>query len=354
MRLSFACVLCLIFSVNAQQTESQRVPVQVAQPITEGLVEQLSVTGTLIARQDALLSSRTAGLVAGLQVDVGARVQQGDLLLELDTALAEHELAQRKAALQVTQVLQAERQRLVQEAETLTAQQLFPQTELALRRAAEAEAGAAVAQAQAALQQQQEVLQRHRLTAPFSGVIAERMTDTGEYLSLGTPVFRLVALAPLYLDVQLPQEYYPAMAHLTAIEVESDLYPSQTLSATLQAKVPVTAGNTRSFLARISLQDNQLQILPGTSAKAVLHFSRSEQQVLVIPADALLRHADGKFSVFSVVDGQAYRRLVKLGRNTPQGIEILSGLPAGEAVVVRGNENLRDAQPVRILQQAGE
>lgn len=121
-------------------------------------------------------------------VDAGSVVTQGQPLLKLDSALADHQLAQQRAAVNAADVLQAERLRLVTEAEQLTAQQLFPQTELALRRAALAEAQAMYQQAQASLQQQQEIVARHLLTAPFSGVIATRSTDVGEWVALGTPV----------------------------------------------------------------------------------------------------------------------------------------------------------------------
>ncbi|WP_445425514.1 efflux RND transporter periplasmic adaptor subunit [Alishewanella sp. HL-SH06] len=329
------------------------VPVQAIQPVANSLAEQLTVSGTLTARQDANLSSKTAGLVAQVHVDAGKRVAAGDVLLTLDAALAQHDLAQFQAGLALAEVNLQEQQRLVAEAETLTSQQLFPQTELALRKAALRQAEALKRQAAAALAQQQEQVARHQLTAPFAGVVVERYTDVGEYVNLGAPVFRLVALTPLYLDVQLPQEYYPALADLSHIDVISDLYPNNALSATLTADVPVTSGNARSFLARLTVESQLSGLLPGTSARAVFHFQQRERQVLVVPADALLRHADGKFSVFSIADGKAYRRLVTLGRNTTAGVEIVSGLPKGEAVVVRGNENLRDGQAVRLVSVAG-
>ena len=74
--------------------------------------------------------------------------------------------------------------------------------------------------------------------------------------------------------------------------------------------------------------------------------------MLVVPPDALLRHPDGNFSVFAIRDNQAERFNVQLGRSSERGVEILSGLPAGLPVVVRGNETLRAGQQVRILNAA--
>ncbi|SEI08543.1 RND family efflux transporter, MFP subunit [Rheinheimera pacifica] len=340
-------LLCNTVSIMVQAQE--QVPVRVAMPQEQGLSEQLVLSGSLTAQQDASLSSRTAGLVAELLVDAGSTVKKGQPLLKLDTALAQHELAQRQAALSAAQVLQTERLRLVTEAEKLTEQQLFPQTELSLRRAALAEADAMLQQAKAEQQQQQEIVARHTLTAPFAGVIAQRTTDVGEWVALGTPVLQLVSLAPLLLDVQVPQEYFAALSALRRIEVRADMLPAEKLSAKLLATVPVGSSSARSFLARLEVTDGQQVLLPGTSASATFYFERDDATVLVVPPDALLRHPDGNFSLFAIRDNKAYRHNVTLGRSSEQGVEILSGLPKGQAVVVRGNETLRDGQAVRVL-----
>lgn len=348
MRWRIAAALLGTMVAMALQAQ-EPVPVRVTMPQEKGLSQQLVLSGSLTAQQDAGLSSRTAGLVAQLLVDAGSTVSKGQPLLQLDTSLAQHELAQRKAALAAAQVLQSEQLRLVGEAEQLTKQQLFPQTELALRRAGLAQAEATLQQAQAAAAQQQEVLARHTLTAPFAGVIAQRFTDVGEWIALGTPVLQLVSLNPLLLDVQVPQEYFAALPTLRRIAVQSDLLPGEKLSANLLATVPVGDATARSFLARLAIQDDGVTLLPGTSARATLYFERDDASALVVPPDALLRHPDGNFSVFAVRDGKAWRHNVTLGRSNEQGVEILSGLPKQQPVVVRGNEILRDGQAVRVL-----
>ena len=118
-----AVLLCSMVAMALQAQEP--VPVRVTMPQEKGLSQQLVLSGSLTAQQDAGLSSRTAGLVAQLLVDAGSTVSKGQPLLQLDTSLAQHELAQRKAALAAAQVLQSEQLRLVGEAEQLTKQQLF-------------------------------------------------------------------------------------------------------------------------------------------------------------------------------------------------------------------------------------
>lgn len=338
-----------LLTLKAQAQDNQPVPVRVALPAEQSVGQQLRLTGTLTARQHARLSARTDGLVSRVRVDAGDNVSKGQVLLELDPALATEQLKQLQAASQVTAADLTETARLVTEAEQLTTQKLFPQTELELRQANYARAKALHQQAQAAVAQQQEVLARHKLIAPFAGVIATKMTDAGEWVSLGTPVLELVALSPLHLDVQMPQEHFQTLDQLQQIKVQSDMQPGTALQASIIATVPVIDATARSFLVRLQLQPSeQLQLLPGTSASATFNMTTRSEQSVVVPADAILRHPDGSFSVFIVRDNKAYRRLVTLGRRNGKDVEVEDGLTADEAVVIRGNETLRDGQPVTV------
>lgn len=354
-------IICGMLPMAAAAQET--VPVTVIMPEQQNVGQQLTLTGTLTARQHARLSARTDGLVSRVLVDAGDNVSAGQVLLELDPALAKQQLQQLQAASLVTQAELAETGRLVTEAKQLTSQQLFPQTELALRQANMARAAALHQQAQAALAHQQEVLARHQLIAPFAGVIAAKLTDAGEWVNLASPVLELVALSPLYLDIQMPQEHFQTLTNLQQVKVRSDMLPDAELSADIVAAVPVIDASARSFLVRLALAqpaqnqtaqhsnaavEKDLQLLPGTSASATFNMATRGESNVTVPADAILRHPDGSFSVFSVQDNIAYRRLVTLGRRIGEGIEVQAGLPVGEAVVIRGNETLRDGQQVSI------
>lgn len=333
-------------------TAADLVPVQVMTPQSDAATETLPLTGSVRSAKAARLSARTEGLVAKVLVDAGAEVQAGQVLLQQDDTLARHQLAQLQASLSAAETMQTEKQRLLNEAKHLTSQQLFPQTELAIRQAALAQAIATTEQAAAAVVQQAEVIKRHQLIAPFQGVIAAKLAEAGEWVDLGSVVLELVSQQQLWLDVQVPQEKYQDIQHASRIQIRSDMAPQQELNASVHAIVPVSDANARSFLVRLSLPADQ-PLLPGTSATATFYLDLPAQRV-VVPADALLRHPDGSFSLFTVspAEGNAYkasRHLVKVGRTTTAGVELLSVLPAGAAVVIRGNEQLQDQQLVQVV-----
>ena len=112
--------------------------------------------------------------------------------------------------------------------------------------------------------------------------------------------------------------------------------------------MPIGDVSARSFQLRLKL-DSSAALLPGTSASATFYFQGTGDAVYVVPPDALLRHADGKFSVFTVRDNRASRHSVTVGRSSEDGVEITGGLPADAPVVIRGNEILKDGQTGRVI-----
>lgn len=340
--------LILSLSLLCFATTASTAPVTVILPQAGNANELLPLSGSIKSARVARLSPRTEGLVAQVFVDAGSAVKQGQALLQLDDTLAVHELAQRQADALAARSIVAEKQRLLTEAQTLTAKQLFPETERAMRQAAVVEADATLTRALAAVAHQQEVVARHHLHAPFAGVIAAKQTETGEWVDVGAEVLTLVAQTQLWLDIQVPQERFQDVANASHIDIRADMLPQREFIGKVNALVPVGDHNARSFLVRLDISENADRLMPGTSATAIFHLAREHGSV-VVPQDALVRHPDGQFSLFTVQDNIAKRHAVNIGRSSASGIEILTPLPANAPVVIRGNENLQDKQVVTIL-----
>ncbi|WP_298852839.1 efflux RND transporter periplasmic adaptor subunit [uncultured Aquimonas sp.] len=320
------------------------------------LRETLSLPGSLRAVNDAQLSPRIEGLIAKLEVDAGAQVKAGAPLLRLDDRLARLEVEALEAESAAAVASRDEAQRRVDEAAPLVAQRSLPQTELAARRAALAEAEAAVNAIRARLAAQREHLDRHVLRAPFAGVVAARLVDIGEWVTPSSPVLQLVDLDALRLEVQVPQERFAEIDGNTRVEIEPDTAPGTRIAARIEARVPVSGGSgARTFLLQIVPSDADAALLPGTSARA--HLSLDRSAAIGIPRDALLRHPDGGYSVYVAVEAEgalrAQRRPLKLGRESGLRVEVLEGLREGEQVVVRGNESLQEGQAIQVRAAGG-
>jgi RND family efflux transporter MFP subunit len=318
---------------------------QISQTPAQDVTEQLTLTGTVRAVRQAKLSALTSGLVAKVLVDAGDQVKAGQPLLQLDDALSERQLQQAAAMVEVATAEAEEQQRRLAEATRLSQQQMFPATEVAQRQAAARKAVAELTLAKAKHAEQQVLWRQHQIVAPFAGVIKARYTESGEWLQPGQMVLELVEPTQLWLEVQVPQEKFSQIASSARIDIKTDMQPDLVLSAQIDALVPISDTNARSFLLRLAFTDPQTQVLAGTSATATLHLPPKHQGSLV-PTDALVRHPDGGVSVFVVKNNQALRHIVQVGRSSAAGVEITPALPPATQVVIRGNEQLQHEQQV--------
>ena len=327
-------------------------PVSVAVATRAPVVESLTLTGTVHARHRSHLSARTSGLVETMHVDAGDRVKRGEVLMELDAELAGLELEQIEGRLDQARIALAEADRLSSEAVELAGRGAFPKSEADTRRSVLDVSRAPVRQLEAEAKRQQSVVDRHRLVAPYDGVISERAADIGEWVETGTPVFELVSLADPRLDMQVPQEHFASIATDPPVTVELDAAPGRTFPAKVAAIVPVKDPVARTFLVRIEWLEAEKAAAPGMSGKAIFALE-SADAALQVPRDAIVRSPGGGAVVWTVeeTNGSATVRPceVTLGESLTDRIEVRDGLAAGARVVVRGNEALEAGQRVTVL-----
>lgn len=330
-------------SLNAQPDVTQVVTHRLQ---TTALSSELELSGTVRALRDSNLSVAVNALVKSLHVDLGSRVKKGDLLLELDDSIAKQEHQRALAQLSAAETTATESARLRDEALRLKQQSHIAQSDVSARESAAKLAAARLQEARADARIAAEQLAKHQLKAPFDGVISARWTDVGQWLNPGDQVFTLVSTDLLRLDVQLPQEHLASIEHLQAVQIRSDSQPGLQIPARIDTLVPV-GDASRSFLLRLVATETSAALVPGASARAHLVFKQAQTAVL-LPRDAVLRNADGNFSVFVVENGTAKRRPITLGNSGRDGYFVEQGLQADEQVVIRGNELLSDGQPVTI------
>ena len=251
-----------------------------------------------------------------------------------------------------TQAAAAEKARLYKLGQNLTRRGVITKDQLDTRAAEMRIARAVVRRLRADEAAQAELLQRHRIVAPFAGVVASRDTEVGEWVAPGANIVELVADREVAVEVTLPQEFVASVQTGVSITLSFDALGGRRFPAGQIALSPSGDVRTRSFRLRIAPQSDDLGIAPGMSAQAFIAFA-TEKSVIAIPRDALVRQPDGRAIVWIVGEtGESpvvSAREVIPGRADGGSIRITSGLQAGEKVVVRGNESLQAGQPVRIV-----
>ncbi len=356
-KLARRALLCVATLLTGQALA--QAPVVVARAERAPVAEQLNLTGTAVARRVSRLSPKVDALVAEVLVDDGDPVQAGQVLLRLDSVIANVELHSESAALEEAKAQLSDARRRRDESAELAGQNLVAES---VHEGAIAEVeirAAAVKRLEADLARQREIVARHTVTAPFAGVIAAKLVEVGQWVQRGTPVLELVEIEVLRIEVPVPQAYFQRVQVGTPVQVRFDARPGHVEDATVSFRIPVSDPTARTFPVRIELDNRSLQQAPGMSARVTfLLVGPGAQAVLQLPRDALVRQRDGTHLVWVVResgnDWIASAVTVLPGRSVGDRVEVANELiTAGTRVVVRGNENLRDGQQVRIAEDIG-
>lgn len=344
----------LVSAATALPARAQSgVPVTVTSVSEMPILQQVPLTGTVMAQRSARLSTATSGLVQQLRVDAGVRVEAGDILLQLDPELAALQLESAEArARQADNALEDARRRL-REARELVPQRSIAETVVRDLEAEVQQDLAAREQALAEAGYQRAVLARHTLKAPFAGVVSAKLTELGEWVTPGQAVLDLVATDSIRMDFPVAEDYLAAIREGGRVYYSPAAGPRQRFVGEVESVVPVTDPGARTFLLRVLPTEDNPLLLPGMSVSAVLQMPTGREG-LVVPRDATLRYPDGRTVVWTVErsgDGaRAKENLVRTGLQFDGMVEIRSGLSGGEQVVTQGNESLQMGQAVVVRQ----
>lgn len=345
--------LCIATLPALTLADDAPVPVTVTQAKLLPVVSKLELTGTVTAKRQSRLSSRTSGLIMKLHVDAGSVVKTGDVLMELDDTQAKLALERLQVENEQATTELAEAKRQLEEVSALTKVGGFSKSEAETRQTAVRVKTAAVSRSEVQMREQKDIIARHQLLAPFDGVIRNKQTEEGEWVQTGTPVVELVETGDVLLDVQVPQEFYTRLASEVTVAVRLDALPQTELKATISTSTPVKDPVSRTFLLRLKLDDPKGLALPGMSARIVFRF-RNETASIQVPRDAIVRTQDGGATVWSLEPDENGTGIVKaqsvtLGASSNDQAVIQEGLAQGTLVVLLGNESLREGQKVKVV-----
>ena len=312
--------------------------VRVAAVESGDLTDAWAAVAEVRALENASLAAGAAGPVAAVRVREGDRVERGTLLVEIDLALVAAQLARATAAVAEAEA-ELERRRLALERRKAVREGVLAEEEISEAEAAVAIQEARVDGLRAAEQEAEAVVGRHRVRAPFAGVVAGRSVDPGDWVSVGTPVVDLISLDAVEVRVSVP------------LQLSRKLEPGMTVqvgggTGELVAVVPTLDPTTRTALVRIAPEPS-LGLTAGQAVDVALPVEWRDLGVKV-PRDAVL--LDPKQDrVLKVVDGAAEAVPVEVLARGEDAVLVQSdGLAVGDRVVTRGNERVRPGQALRI------
>lgn len=306
--------------------------VETARVAAVDFVDEARAVGSLRSNESVVLRPETAGRIAQIGFKDGSRVAKGTLLVSLDAAMQEAELAQAKANFALAQSN-------FKRSEDLVAKKFLSQQSLD-----SAAANLRVQEAQVQLAAAK--LERMRIRAPFAGVVGIRNVSVGDYVKDGQELINLEDLATMKVDFRLPELYLERLQKGQAIELVSDALPGEVFAATLDAINPLVDAGGRSIACRARLNNPGEKLKPGMFVRVRLTFGE-RKGALMIPEQAVV--TGGRPMVYQVVEGKAKAVPVKLGARQQAQVEVLEGLAAGDVVVTAGHMRLKDGAAVRAV-----
>jgi multidrug efflux pump subunit AcrA (membrane-fusion protein) len=378
---------------GATATSQPVIAVEVETVTPRALAHRIPIVGTLFAAEEAVISSKSAGVLRQTFVDVGSRVRPGDPLLQVDRV--DYEMAVRQAeaslaealsrlgvdavptaAFDLTQVSTVQRaaaqlenarltyERLTNLGTVVSSQELNDAT--ARLRVAEAdhqlsldEARALIATARArhsavelARQKLDETLTRTPPIPTTLGkegagewIVAARLVTEGQYLGVASNAYRLIINNPLKLRSKVPERYAPEVSAEQAVQLEGRGGMPGARGKIVRIS-PAVEPASRTFEIEALIDNNDNALKSGTFAKGLILVEGSTR-VFSVPAGAIVT-TGGATQVFAVENGTARRRVVQTGRAAEGRIEIVSGLREGEQVITQPPPALADGAAVRV------
>ena len=350
---------------TAEETVADPIKVAVSTVKNGTITESIWVTGEVRALAAVDVTPKVSGrlerlrLPDGTLIEEGVEVEKGQIV-----AVIEHE--QRRATVKASEAALAlarasngrakvnladarrERNRWIKLRKSgAGTEQQFDQTMTAFDRArAELKIGEArIFQAEAALEQAKVNLAESMLPAPISGIVSRKYVDEGAFVGPSVPLFKVVDIRMVEITGGVADKHYPSLkVDRTRAEIEVDAYPGKRFSGTVSRVSPELDRVTRTVAVTIRAPNERRRIKPGMYARIRLVL-KERKEVPLVSDEALMVSEEG-LRVFVVAGDTIHTQRIRIGLEEGNLNEALEGLRAGERVVIRGHQLVREGKAI--------
>ena len=335
-----------------QRTEEAAIPtVAVVFPREGAPTQELVLPGNTQAFSDAPIYARTSGYLKRWYFDIGAHVQKGQLLAEIETPEVDQQLQQAQAELDTAQanlnIAKITANRWLDLVSTGSVSQ--QETDQAVSNLSAVKAAAASSAANVRRLEQLQAFEK--VYAPFDGIITARNTDIGALIDAGAStqpreLFHIAAIRTLRVYVSIPEVYSRAARSSAPATLTLDEFPGQTFRGTLVRNANSIDVASRTLLVEVEVDNPTGQLMPG--AYVFVHLKLpNETRSVTIPSNTLIFRKEG-LQVGLVRNGKAELVPVKIGRDYGNAVEIVSGLQPTDAIIVDPSDSLVSGLPVHL------
>lgn len=347
IRFSHAGLLAILVFLLLPQLAAAQAPatlVKTDNVTTSEFHDQITLIGRTEARVHSSIVAEVSGRVIAINAAEGNRIRKGQPLVTVDTSRIALSLKAKKA-----EATQAQQQAMLaknnlERAEELYQQQLVPESTIDSARAwyTSAQARYDELDAQRALLALD--LENCVVSAPYDGYTLRRAVDVGDWVQIGTPVYEMVDISAITVEVDLPEKHYNSLS----IGSEASIIVSgqeKAYGGTVTGMARSAALSTHTFPVLITVRNTNGELGGGKLVKATLSLN-DQFSSLAVDKDAIVR-SNGQTMLYTIADGKAAPIMVSTGSTKGRMVAISGeGLAEGMPVVVRGNERIYPGAPV--------
>jgi multidrug efflux pump subunit AcrA (membrane-fusion protein) len=371
-------------TAQARSTDGAARPVKVEAVRQDAVPRAVDVVGTLAAVDQVTISSEADGKVRAILADLGDRVTAGQVVIQLDNEKQQYTYEQQQAALaralaqygapdpehlpeiEKTPEAQKASADLVQATQasdratelfkrTLISQQALDDAQAALqsKRASYNSAlqngknlRASIQASEATMKLAGRQLRDTEIRAPFDGFVEKRLVNLGELVKTQVPVMTVVRLNPLKVIAEIPEKMAPWIQNGQAVGLRVDAYQDKTFTGKVSRISPAVNTATRAFPFEALVPNADTILKPGTFARVHIESGKVDT-VLTLPY-AALQYRYGVNRVFVVQGAKVAMRELTVGERLGDRIEVMSGVKAGDRVVVADVDTLADGSSVTV------
>lgn len=318
----------------AQETTEEAIPVKVLTLEPTSIATTLDYTADLQADEEVYYAPSAAGRIEKIHVEVGDRIKEGQLLVEMDrTNLVQAEVELKN--------LETEYNRAVALNETGSiSRQNYD---------------AAVTQYEVAKANVEFLRENTQMLAPFDGIVTGKYYEDKELYTGAAAggaskpsVISIQKINPLKAYVNLSEQYYLSVKKGMSVELKSNIYPDRVFEGKVSIVYPTIDPASRTFTVEVKIPNNDEALRPGMYG--TINFFIGETSTLVVPAIAVLKlqGANDRY-LFLNENGRAKRVGVTLGRRFDDKVEVFSDdIKPGAQLVIVGQGRLIDGSPLKI------
>ncbi len=353
--LLFATLLFGACGDSEQEVERTLRPVRYVTVSDASDFRDRSFSGTSKSSRESRLSFKVSGTITNVPVQIGQRLNAGDLIAEIDPAGYVLQAQQAQASLVEAQANNRRAAANYDRTKGLYANSNASLNDLESARAQAESASAVVRVAGKALEIARLNVSYTKLTADTDCSIASLDIEVNENVASGQQVAAVSCGDAFEVTLDLPESLIGSVDETTPVSVRFSAIPGQAFSGVISEVAVASAAGSAAFPIVIKITGSHPSLRSGLAADVIFHFDSAASQGsgVVLPVMAVINDPEGTFVFIAEpaeVDGEAIvrRRAVTLGELTQSGIEITEGLQLGERVITAGISVIRDDQRVLI------